>query len=321
MPFPIQLQIRDIFKVSILCAKTEEHSNGRDKRERMIGGQRVQNCYKTIDRIVSPDVHQDGLLLGFFLRVLAANMLCGRHTNCASELADPWKARIMEILAAAEGGKTTETAATATETAETEDLYRDVDPATFWPDEFDKTPLNVQGSGSKHVEIGEKTKKIEGMLANPTAITKREPKKGYVYVYEIEGNPGLVKLGYTTQSEKKRHSDQEFACNRKLIMLYPADSEIETMTRYPLMVEALCHTELDDCRCRVSCDACVREHTEWFQVPAERAIAVAKKWARWMEERAPLEVELDASEGRLHPEGLRSRQHRRQRRSSPNRLT
>jgi len=46
-----------------------------------IGGQKVQNCVKTIDEIVQPEFDVDDVYLNGLLKVLETNMYCHFHMN------------------------------------------------------------------------------------------------------------------------------------------------------------------------------------------------------------------------------------------------
>lgn len=63
-----------------------------------IGGQRAQNCIKTIQEIAEPGVYLNDANLDHYLRVLAANMCCHHHTNqIPFQRVTCWKGRIMSI--------------------------------------------------------------------------------------------------------------------------------------------------------------------------------------------------------------------------------
>lgn len=62
-----------------------------------IGGQRVQNCSKTIDEIIKPEVYLDDAYLDGFLEILEANMYCDHHIN--RRLSYMWHGIARPILA------------------------------------------------------------------------------------------------------------------------------------------------------------------------------------------------------------------------------
>jgi hypothetical protein len=126
---------------------------------------------------------------------------------------------------------------------------------------------------------------------------------GYVYAYEVEGNNGYVKIGYTTRSVTDRHNEWSFDCNRQTKSLYPpltaaanisssaaattpaarpVATETAILVPHARRIEALCHAELDHRRIRIYCGACLKQHIEWFNVSAAEVTAVIQKWSRWM---------------------------------------
>ncbi|KAK0861866.1 hypothetical protein LTR12_016832 [Friedmanniomyces endolithicus] len=106
---------------------------------------------------------------------------------------------------------------------------------------------------------------------------------GYVYAYEVEGSPGLVKIGYTSRSIDVRHKEWAEDCNRKPTLLYPV--KLDKLERVPnaRRIESLCHAELDKYRLRIYCQGCLKQHIEWFAVAAEKAVGAIRKWTSWME--------------------------------------
>jgi hypothetical protein len=99
--------------------------------------------------------------------------------------------------------------------------------------------------------------------------------EGYVYAYEVEGNKGFVKIGYTTRSIKVRSAQWRIQCDRAPKVLYPLGptKKIPHANR----VEGLCLAELKHRNMIVICEACPRRHIEWLQIPATEAIAVIQK--------------------------------------------
>jgi hypothetical protein len=59
--------------------------------------------------------------------------------------------------------------------------------------------------------------------------------EGYVYAYEVEGNPGFVKIGYTGFTAQKRFDD---------IAFYPIPINTSNTIKNSKLVEALCHAQL-----------------------------------------------------------------------------
>ena len=113
-------------------------------------------------------------------------------------------------------------------------------------------------------------------------LDSTDQKKGYVYLYEVQGNKGFVKIGYTSRSTETRHREWSFDCNRDSKSLYPIPSASATFIPNASRVEALCHAELYHRKIRIYCHGCLKQHVEWFEISPEDAIAVVQKWSKWM---------------------------------------
>ncbi|GLB04171.1 hypothetical protein AtubIFM57258_009887, partial [Aspergillus tubingensis] len=96
-------------------------------------------------------------------------------------------------------------------------------PPTPQSDQYDTTPFDF-------------VRRVEGMdnyKASYEAVRKqmmkclddKERKAGYLYIYEDEGNKGLLKIGYTARTIKKRHEEWCFDCNRKPKRLFPVSAQ------------------------------------------------------------------------------------------------
>lgn len=108
-----------------------------------------------------------------------------------------------------------------------------------------------------------------------------DQKNGHIYAYEVEGNRGFVKIGYT-HSVEKRLKEWRFDCNRQPILLFPKSADKAALVPKARRVEALCHAELRHRRIIIYCYGCLKTHEEWFEVTPEEAIAVIEKWTAWM---------------------------------------
>jgi hypothetical protein len=110
----------------------------------------------------------------------------------------------------------------------------------------------------------------------------KERKAGYLYIYEDEGNKGLVKIGYTERSIKERHEEWCFDCNRKPKRLFPVSAKNAVLVPHARRVEALCHAELSHRQIIIYCYGCLKTHVEWFEISCTEAVAVIEKWSSWM---------------------------------------
>jgi hypothetical protein len=290
-------------------------TTGNKRCEEGTGGRKVQNCSKTIDEIVKPEVYLDDDFLDYFLKVLEANMYCHLHTRRPLKRVAQWKLRIFEIRkkagskvmpsieSDAAGGSRSQTRAPGARGTRrysttnnnalvlqnrgsptprssrslTPDLARD--PATFWPKTYDTTPFDILLRSNRLADYISSYHLIQSQLELP--LDNDERQNGYVYLYEVEGNSGFVKLGYTTRPVEVRHQEWKFDCNRVPRALYPIPSSSAIPVRYARRVEALCHAELDHRRIRIYCKGCLKQHIEWFEISPAEAIAVIRKWSKW----------------------------------------
>ncbi|PMD36114.1 DUF1766-domain-containing protein [Hyaloscypha variabilis F] len=290
-------------------------SMGNECCKERIGGEKVQNCSKTIDEIVKPEVYLDDDYLDYFLKVLEANMCCHLQTHRPLKCVAQWKLRILEIRKRA-GSKvmpSIESDAAGRSRSQTRapdargtrrysttnnnalvsqnrgwptqrssrsltlDLARD--PATFWPKTYDTTPFDILLRSNRLADDISPYHLIQSKLKLP--LDNDDQQDGYVYLYEVPGNSGFVKLGYTTRSVEVRHQEWEFDCNRVPRALYPIPSSSAIPVRYARRVETLCHAELDHRRIRIYCKGCLKQHIEWFEISPAEAIAVIRKWSKW----------------------------------------
>jgi hypothetical protein len=305
-------------QIKMALHRVEQRCIGINQRKercrRSVGGQRVQNCRKTIDEILQPDVYKDAELLDGYLRVLEANMYCPSHIDKQGyKRVGNWKSRITDILEKSKtelvrnanllipsadeesGAINSEAVSASSGTTEASvwpngqlltprntrslspEFYNS--PSKFWPSALDASPFQRLPWFDDVPNPRECYDLVKKAVTDSSAKTHNI--EGYVYLYEVEGNPGLVKIGYTEALEK-RHKDWAFDCNRETKPLYPlSKDDLEKVPNAP-RVEALCHKELAYCKIRVDCGACLKEHVEWFEISSKRAIQVIKKWSQWM---------------------------------------
>jgi hypothetical protein len=131
-------------------------------------------------------------------------------------------------------------------------------------------------------------------------LSADDQKNGYLYIYEVEGNKGFVKIGYTTRSIRKRHEEWGFDCNRKSNPLFPIPSIKPALVPNARRVEKLCHAELKHRQAIIYCQGCLKTHEEWFESSPTDAIAVIEKWSAWMKKEPyhPDRLLLKQEEGR-----------------------
>jgi hypothetical protein len=90
----------------------------------------------------------------------------------------------------------------------------------------------------------------------------KEQEAGYLYIYEDEGNKGLVKIRYTTRTIKERHEEWCFNCNRKPKTLFPVSAQNAVLVPHVQGVEKLRHAELSHRQVIIYCYCCLKTHEE-----------------------------------------------------------
>jgi hypothetical protein len=157
-------------------------------------------------------------------------------------------------------------------------------PAKFWDDADDTSAFITEIEKDRPSSYLACYSLVRNKMMEP--LKRAELDYGYVYVYEVEGNEGFVKIGFTTQNIEDRSAQWKFDCDRVPKILYPRGPAEKI--RHANRVEALCLAELKYRNMTVICEACPKRHIEWVQVPAAEAIAVIQKWTKWIDT-APFE--------------------------------
>jgi hypothetical protein len=310
---PIERKIREALEQESTCClgKTKSDKSCRQK----MGGQKVQNCAKTIDEIVKPEAYLNDTELTYLLKVLAENAFCYNHKDEQGLLkVASWKALIIEIRTEASpelvqsvpivnnvpGGPENVNQIAGIQETGKRGIYLadknsslvechgllntshlvDRDAAAHWPSTYDTTPFNIIEKSERLSDYESSYPLVQRTIQQPLNTKDRE--NGYVYLYEVEGNEGYVKIGYTSRSITIRHEEWEFDCNRRPKILYPNVTGAAIAVQNARRVEALCHAELDHHRIRIYCRGCLKQHIEWFEISAEDAIAVIRKWSNWV---------------------------------------
>lgn len=113
------------------------------------------------------------------------------------------------------------------------------------------------------------------------------PRKGRIYVFWNPGDFGYLKVGYTEQKGEERIEEWKAQCGLDASEIYPR-KEDEDPISHPLRVEQLIHAEMKDKRYQtIACQGCQKSHVEWFQTDEKHALAIVKKWTKWMKESNP----------------------------------
>ncbi|OAA38321.1 DNA-binding protein [Metarhizium rileyi] len=277
-----------------------------------VGGQKVHNSIRTIDRIIDVAQSGDDREIEYLVQVLERNRQCQDHNESTLKHTHAWYSDILKIqgryrasmrkLADTSTAKVSrrpqgcscvenDQGALCAHEANNSQKYGDpasndaqptwlnVDPAKYWPTAYDVSPFDI-------VERKPKTRQSLEQELIKTAGSVWEVKAGdltdgYVYLYQVPGNEKYVKIGYTTRDVVSRQKEWQFSCNREADFLYPKLLAVRKV-RHARRVEALCHKELDSVRICIYCRACLQEHVEWFEITPVDALEVIQKWSKWM---------------------------------------
>jgi hypothetical protein len=255
----------------------------------------VQNCRDTIEKILRPETYQNDSDLEWWLKVLETNMHCNWHVENSLDRVEGWKSAIRAMRgkppaeskavtsppraprsSTGSGNNSTSSSASRSGVSSSPDFR--CHPSRCWKDKYDESPFHVIAmsdvlADSRYHRIRQKVKE---------ELESEDLKDGYVYAFDVPGNPGFVKIGYTSRSVEERHEEWRFECNREPQILYPTASGAIAKVQHAHRVEAFCHEDLAHLRIRIYCSACMKQHLEWFQVPSGEAVAVIRKWSKWM---------------------------------------
>ncbi|KAN0098840.1 DUF1766 domain containing protein [Hyaloscypha variabilis] len=240
-----------------------------------IGGKRVRKGKRTVALIIKPEHYSHDHNLTFLLNVLASNMFCHHHTKQIPEWATKQKSHITAIYRAY---PIQDRPLRSTGNKGLSPKFGG-NPADFWDDDDDISAFIIEIEKDRPSNYLACYSLVRDKMVEP--LKESEVDSGYVYVYEVEGNKGFVKIGFTTQTIKERSAQWKSECDRAPRVLYPLGPAKKI--RHAKRVESLCLVELKYRNVTVICEACPKRHIEWVQVPATEAIAVIQKWTKWIE--------------------------------------
>lgn len=157
-------------------------------------------------------------------------------------------------------------------------------PCEYWNMNPDTSKFSILGKGDM-LDGGATPKQLICNIAKQSLNNNDDPKKkgenevndGRVYIYTVPGNDGFVKIGFTTKEGTAREDQWKEACNRNPTTIHKTE-----LIPHAHRVERLVHAELMEHRVRIFCERCQYQHIEWFEVLADTAIAVVRKWSSWM---------------------------------------
>lgn len=304
-PKPVLLISRDITRALNLSTRCIGLTQKNMHCKGTIGGQKVHNCQRTLERLVDPEVYRSELFVDTFLKILEANRYCKHHTKQHQPgLQRNWKSAIgvarEELFVTNETSEdlhvdrlglslrshdgnlayaTTESRGIRTLSSPTMTCAASMDAATFWPEAMDTPPWRTIRR-RQQMSPTIQSPSVASVARKP--LDKEDQKMGQVYIYRVNGEHKLLKIGYTSRSIAQRHEEWESDCNRKVLSVYPLEPSATDMLENARRIEALCHAELDDFRVWIYCQNCMKTHDEWFDVLEDRAVSIVKKWSSWM---------------------------------------
>ncbi|CZT11975.1 uncharacterized protein RAG0_15974 [Rhynchosporium agropyri] len=263
-----------------------------------VGGQKVQNCERTLQELAKHDVYSDEAKLELLLKVLEWNGTCSTHQSSRQfTWIEAWKKSIIAVLPLPElvvgraitnnarnkphtpPGHRTDPCSAAPTGLIGPHTSLGVDLASYWPKAHDTSPFDIFACAR---DLGPALlyKLIRSVIRRP--LTAHDIHDGYVYAYGVEGNNGCIKIGHTTRLVRDRHDEWSFECNRQTKSLYPPPAAANVsngvaattpaarlvaaatagLVPHARRIEALCHAELDHRRIKIYCGACPKQHIE-----------------------------------------------------------
>ncbi|KAI3589041.1 T5orf172 domain-containing protein [Fusarium oxysporum f. sp. albedinis] len=241
------------------------------------------------------------------LKVLETNIYCPQHINKQPlQKVASWKLSIAEILEehsvklaessipektrGPSGAPNRQGSPESPSTSRSDDLVLrsgrllipnfDRDLSTYWPTKYNTSPFEIIARSDRVADSKSSYDMVKGEILRE--LHDMDQRDGQVYMYKVEGNPGFVKIGYTTRFVEERLQEWDFDCNRASKALYPISLSTAAAIPNARRVEALCHAELDHRRIMIYCHGCLKQHLEWFEIPSTEAITVIQKWSDWM---------------------------------------
>ena len=169
---PLEQRVRTA--LGVLDARYTAQDNG-ERCKRMVGGQKMQNCGKTIQELNKPNAHASDTKLELLLKVLEWNRTCSTHESSRQfTWVAAWKTNILAVLSvsaaplgaqsdspiartalmtAQEGLAVMQTAALPYPQASSElTITLSTVPALYWPKTYDTSPFEIVANANTIVE-------------------------------------------------------------------------------------------------------------------------------------------------------------------------
>lgn len=223
-----------------LCTECIAHGNG-GACKRRIGGWKMQNCERTIQELIKQEIYSDDAKLEFLLKVLEWNRTCNIHQSSEQFIwVVAWKKNIMAVLPSPIARSDQTLVSKAPNEPQTSSrvepgplivtnsltgkravpvaqvlpnprappgptISPGVDPALYRPKAYESSRFNILPHANQDASPTRSHKLIRAEINR--LLDARDLRDGYVYSYEVEGNEGYVKVGYTTRLLKERHDE------------------------------------------------------------------------------------------------------------------
>ncbi|PYI18901.1 hypothetical protein BO99DRAFT_150096 [Aspergillus violaceofuscus CBS 115571] len=205
----------------------------------------VQTMSHSIQEILKPQVFLHDEVLKIWIQHLGEAAFCRYHNKQCLDKAAGWIKAFESTRSLLESSPPPPDTADATNKT-TQDQLDTVnstllETAKHWKvTGYDTSPLRFLSSESWNVKDWSSEsyqKRISDVLGKLEA-EEREAARGtilggYVYVYEIKGNEGYVKVGYTKKTARKRMDEWSESCNRQITGLYPRPMDLERRIQSP----------------------------------------------------------------------------------------
>ncbi|KAL8641762.1 MAG: hypothetical protein Q9226_008593 [Calogaya cf. arnoldii] len=123
---------------------------------------------------------------------------------------------------------------------------------------------------------------IEGAMRK--ILTAREvQKEGYIYIYNLNGNFGHVKIGVTTLMPEERLRGWQRQCGHVPELLFPKNEKDLVPIPHVYRLGEIVHAQLRNYRKKeLKCRKCQKCHVEWFESSVQEAIDAVKRWSAWI---------------------------------------
>ncbi|KAF2129432.1 hypothetical protein P153DRAFT_357010 [Dothidotthia symphoricarpi CBS 119687] len=150
-------------------------------------------------------------------------------------------------------------------------------------DETDERDLQVKDT-KKDNKISAQLLHNRLIVLAKESLTKKED-KGYIYIFRDPQKKGLLKIGHTTNVNKR--GKQHEKCGLKLDWVH-----ISGGVKLVKRAEQLVKLDMKHLCRPWKCSICCQKHGEWFEIEEEKAKGIMNRWVKWINERDPYQEDL-----------------------------